>query len=268
MILIGLVSVFQMFRLLSQPKMIARKVFISVIIVAMFSRGVYFLLSPMIIDGYLESFPLNGFLFWNHMIDLSFFLAYFMLFVSWAEAYYQASDRSETLIFKNNYVIVSLALFILASIAVIAVFFFISNTDDECKRVDFATTFYIASLNLITAALFGVYGVRLYKLLNENPVLRRRYSWKIKALTWICTLCFLCRTFMMIFSVVSLSNNPDTKSFNLAWYWTLIYFVSLEIIPTCSMLYFLRTPPKKRVSLEVGGVAQQNYSYAPILNQS
>ncbi|EGG19636.1 hypothetical protein DFA_00214 [Cavenderia fasciculata] len=207
---IGILALILLVRAMFYPKSYAKKVFTATIVLAMFSRGVYFLLSPIIINGELDSFPLNAFLFWT----------YFMLFVSWADFYYQASVGRESNFFKSRAAVCLLTLFMFGSVVAIAIFFFISTSDDECKRVDLGTTFFIASLNLITAALFGIYGLKIYHLIDEyKVVLKRVHSWKIKAITWICSLCFLARSFMMVFSVVNLSDNPDTKAYSVDWYW-------------------------------------------------
>ncbi|GAM26945.1 hypothetical protein SAMD00019534_101200, partial [Acytostelium subglobosum LB1] len=229
----------------------SRKIFTSVIVLAMFGRGVYFLLSPSIIDGNLQSFPLNAFFFWNHMIDFAFFLAYFMLFVSWANFYYRTSVGSDSELLDNKATVILFISFVLGSIITIAVFFFTADTDEECKRVDLATTCYIASLNVITAGLFGVYGLKIYRLIDEFKfVFKRVHSWKIKAITWICSLCFLCRSCMMVFSVLELSDNPDTKSFSVDWYWVFIYYLTLEMLPTCAMLFFLRKGPSSQPRID------------------
>ncbi|EFA86695.1 hypothetical protein PPL_00497 [Heterostelium album PN500] len=184
MMFIGLVASALLVRAMMYPKSYAKKLFTFVIVLAMFSRGVYFLLSPSIISGSLQSFPLNAFLFWT----------YFMLFVSWADFYYQASIGREFNFFKSNVAVGLLTAFIIGSIVTIAAFFFTANTDAECKRVDLGTSFFI--------------------------------------------------------------DNPDTKSFSVAWYWVFIYFVSLEIVPTCAMLYFLRKAPSQRA---------EQPNYAPLL---
>ncbi|KYQ88649.1 hypothetical protein DLAC_10823 [Tieghemostelium lacteum] len=228
--------------------MYPKKLFLLVIVFAMFSRGIYFLLSPSIIDGNLSTFPLNPFIFWNHMIDFSFFLAYFMLFISWADIYYQASSGTGSNFFRHKYTIALLIVFIVVSVTSFAVFSFIAADNIQCRLVDMVSTFYIAILNFITAILFTLYGILIFRLIGENEILKRKHSWKIKAITWICSLCFLCRTSLMMFSVLTLTNDPDTFSYNVSWYWILVFFVSLEIIPTLAMLYFLRTPQAKQSS--------------------
>ncbi|EGC28402.1 hypothetical protein DICPUDRAFT_85501 [Dictyostelium purpureum] len=247
MCFIGLVSCIQLIRFLSDKIKIRKIFFITAIIISMFSRGVYFITTPLILDNRIDM-PLNAYLFWNHMVDFSFFLAYLMLFISWLEFYYTAKVGGKHFT-KGNGIFIIISIFAFSSVSLISALFFISNKECEVKKVDIGTSFYIATLNLLTSILFGIYGIKIYKLIEgNNQVLERKSTFKIKIITWICSFCFLARTFLMLYSAISVWNYSDTKSFDVDWYLVLIYFVTLEIVPTCALLFFLRSSKKKKLT--------------------
>ncbi|GAM28034.1 hypothetical protein SAMD00019534_112100, partial [Acytostelium subglobosum LB1] len=238
--LIGFLALYQFIQAVRFSRSNTKQVFTATIVLVMFARGAFFLITPSIVSGSLQNFPLNVLLLWDHMIDMLFFLAYFMFFLSWTDFYYQASVGSESNFFKNRIVVIVLSSFYVGSVIAITGCFLMSNNPDTVKTVELVTACFITSLYFMTAGLFAVYGLKINRLMNDCRLLIKNVqSTKVKAITWICSLCFLLRACLIVYSIILLNNEPESKTFNLAWYWVLIFFVVLEILPTCAMLYYL-----------------------------
>eukprot|EP01133_Synstelium_polycarpum_P006810 gene6810-7915_t len=154
---IGMLALIQLLRALRFPKNYAKKIFTAVIVLSMFSRGIYLILTPLMINGPLQAFPLNAFFFWSRQVNF----------------------------FKSKVAVVLLTFFMTGCVITIASFFFFANTDSECKKVDQGTTFFIVSLNFITAALFGIYGLKIYRLIDEYKIVLKRHPEKITKMQYV-----------------------------------------------------------------------------------
>ncbi|XP_059443062.1 tobamovirus multiplication protein 3 [Corylus avellana] len=173
------------------------------------------------------------------MPSLAFFTTYALLVLFWAEIYYQAraasTDGLRPSFFSVNAVVyaVQIAMWLILWWKPIRIVVILSKM-------------FFAGVSLFAALGFLLYGGRLFLMLQRFPVEskgRRKKLQEVGYVTTICFTCFLVRCIMMCFNAFDKAANLDVLDHPVL---NLIYYVSVEIIPSSLVLFILRKLPPKR----------------------
>eukprot|EP01116_Phalansterium_solitarium_P004712 TRINITY_DN1579_c0_g2_i1.p1 TRINITY_DN1579_c0_g2~~TRINITY_DN1579_c0_g2_i1.p1 ORF type:complete len:331 (-),score=85.18 TRINITY_DN1579_c0_g2_i1:1162-2154(-) len=234
-----------------------RKLFFSVIGVFMLVRSTFFLTEPWINEGDVP-LPISIVFIWIAAGDALYFLAYFMLLLFWATFYYKLSGTGPTDLLKQNSSIacafITMALLFAAFVAVAV---WLMHSPAMASRFDTIISTIMSGFSLIVAVGFLYFGTRLLMLRARVPpgnTKKRAQILKITGVAGVCTVCFLARTALIMYSVVNtwLHPLPDAtpKSshdvFGVSWIWLWAYFFVTEALPVALMLFLLRKVPTLR----------------------
>ncbi|EXB87216.1 hypothetical protein L484_000807 [Morus notabilis] len=105
---------------------------------------------------------------------------------------------------------------------------------------------FFAGVSLFAALGFLLYGGRLFLMLQRFPVEskgRRKKLQEVGYVTTICFSCFLIRCIMVCLNVFDKAADLDVLDHPIL---NLIYYLLVEILPSCLVLFILRKLPPKR----------------------
>eukprot|EP01119_Soliformovum_irregulare_P020995 TRINITY_DN6880_c1_g1_i1.p1 TRINITY_DN6880_c1_g1~~TRINITY_DN6880_c1_g1_i1.p1 ORF type:complete len:321 (-),score=42.04 TRINITY_DN6880_c1_g1_i1:29-991(-) len=220
-----------------------KKAFHLIILLCMFDRGTFFLVT----------LPLNTLLpdtietLWIQSGSLLFLVAYFMLLMFWAKFYYSIRgigremapklERAVNIIFVGS--VVALIGFLIVCVV------FLKN-DQMAPKLDTIAGGVVAGMELTVGAGFFYFGIKLALLARQFHLLssrKRAQTSKVVTVAAGCTLCFITRSVLILYSMYNAWNLPYARQFDAPWYVVLIFFLVLETIPVTLMLFLLRKLP-------------------------
>jgi hypothetical protein len=105
---------------------------------------------------------------------------------------------------------------------------------------------FMAVVSTMAAGGFVLYGGRLFMMLRRFPVQspgRRKKLKEVGCVTSICTTCFTARALVIAYSAFNDSLAIDVLGHPVM---NLVYYVSVEILPSALVLFILRKLPPKR----------------------
>jgi hypothetical protein len=176
---------------------------------------------------------------------LLFFSTYSLLVLFWAEIYHQARNpRSPPSALRPVFVVVNLAVYTVQ----VALWIYLGVTEER-HRVNTAQVVmavFMAVVSTMAAGGFVLYGGRLFMMLRRFPVQspgRRKKLKEVGCVTSICTTCFTARALVIAYSAFNDSLAIDVLGHPVM---NLVYYVSVEILPSALVLFILRKLPPKR----------------------
>lgn len=173
------------------------------------------------------------------MPALVFFTTYALLALFWAEIYFQARGESTDGLRPTFYVInvviytIQIALWLLLWWKPIQV-------------VLVSSKIFFAGVSLFAAFGFLLYGGRLFLMLQRFPVESKGRRKKLQEIGFVATTCFTCfavRCVMICFNVFDKDADLDVLDHPIL---NLLYYLMVEILPSCLVLFILRKLPPKR----------------------
>ncbi|KAF5194041.1 Tobamovirus multiplication protein [Thalictrum thalictroides] len=173
------------------------------------------------------------------MPSLAFFTTYALLVLFWAEIYYQAravsTDGLRPSFYTINAVVyaIQIAMWLVLWWKPIPVLITLSKI-------------FFAGVSLFAALGFLLYGGRLFLMLQRFPVEskgRRKKLQEVGYVTTICFSCFLVRCVMMCFNAFDKAADLDVLDHPVL---NFVYYLLVEILPSCLVLFILRKLPPKR----------------------
>lgn len=271
-IVVGILDVVLLVRLLiiakeTRLKYNGKKLFHVVIAISLFGRAAFFFMWTL--RDQIPSFPSALFAWFNHSLELVFFLAFFLLLVFWVDLI--ATLRNSVNVFPLS---LRVALGIVLSIVVgaFAVFLgLILTYQSNVSELLFLDALYaglVDVLSVATAIAFLVFGVILYRLLRQQNQLLTVHAEKKKSMaknvfvvTILCTLCFLFRVGTSVYSISLEWNGSGEQNFDVpSWVFFMYYFLP-EILGTSLMLFLLRIPRRESSNR----MTSLNAGYRPIV---
>lgn len=196
-------------------------------VVFVFRRDVQ-LMKPEIVQHILLDMP-----------ALTFFTTYALLVLFWAEIYYQARGVSTDGLRPSFYTINAVIYAIQ-----IALWLFLWWKPVQVVLV--LSKIFFAGVSLFAALGFLLYGGRLFLMLQRFPVEskgRRKKLQEVGYVTTICFTCFLVRCIMMCFNAFDVAADLDVLNHPIL---NFLYYLLVEILPSCLVLFILRKLPPKR----------------------
>eukprot|EP01130_Rhizamoeba_saxonica_P010195 TRINITY_DN4176_c0_g2_i4.p1 TRINITY_DN4176_c0_g2~~TRINITY_DN4176_c0_g2_i4.p1 ORF type:complete len:191 (+),score=14.88 TRINITY_DN4176_c0_g2_i4:846-1418(+) len=176
----------------------------------------------------------NFVLYLNLTPSFFYFVCYMVILFLWAEIFH-SSQRPKNL--KPLFFVLSSMMLILGAILIIADIIFGEQTD--AIRICLYTL--IGTVYALSALAFIYYGTRFYLAYRPDSSIKAVTLQKIRNLTLICGICFIIRCGL------SFSNNSKVMSdfyINQEWWFDLVYWIGLEVIPIALMLLILRDRSK------------------------
>ncbi|KAI4375617.1 hypothetical protein MLD38_013467 [Melastoma candidum] len=172
---------------------------------------------------------------------LLFFSTYTLLVLFWAEIYQQARSQPITKLRPTYYTINGIIyfgqfciwLYAMAKPSHIAI---------EISRIFFSVISFAAALG------FLIYGGRLFVMLRRFPIEsrgRQKKLYEVGFVTATCCTCFLIRC--LVDSIAAFNEKADVDVLEHPIL-NLIYYTSVEIVPSSLVLFVLRKLPPRRVS--------------------
>eukprot|EP01116_Phalansterium_solitarium_P002253 TRINITY_DN12141_c0_g1_i1.p1 TRINITY_DN12141_c0_g1~~TRINITY_DN12141_c0_g1_i1.p1 ORF type:complete len:283 (-),score=72.27 TRINITY_DN12141_c0_g1_i1:7-855(-) len=207
--------------------------FKAIFLLGVFVRVIYFLSLPLIRESVLViSQPVEFVI--NTLPAFIFFSAYMLLLMFWVELYHvqKISSAIQLTLVATNVVMYA---------AVVALygldFHSLRDTppDSAISPFENAVLILILSLYVLFSIGFFAYGYYSFKYGRGASVqfrsgLRRRIMRKIGFITLVCMAAFLLRAGMVLWNVL------QPALFGDRWWIDAIYYVVLEVVPTCLML--------------------------------
>ncbi|KNC52509.1 uncharacterized protein AMSG_08073 [Thecamonas trahens ATCC 50062] len=109
------------------------------------------------------------------------------------------------------------------------------NEDRRSTKLENAVIVSSASMYLITAACFAVYGARLRVVIRKLALnkIRTQLLFKITSIATVVTVFFVIRSGFVLYAMIH-------QHVNLDWWFVGLYYIILEATPMVCMLYILR----------------------------
>ncbi|KAL5721568.1 Tobamovirus multiplication protein 3 [Ranunculus cassubicifolius] len=173
------------------------------------------------------------------MPSLAFFTTYALLVLFWAEIYYQARTVSTDGLRPSFYTIN-------AVVYAIQIVMWLVLWWKPIPLVLTLSKLFFAGVSLFAALGFLLYGGRLFLMLQRFPVEskgRRKKLQEVGYVTTICFSCFLIRCVMMCCNAFNKSADLDLLNHPVL---NFLYYLLVEILPSCLVLFILRKLPPKR----------------------
>jgi len=189
---------------------------------------------------------------WVQTGDFLFFMAYFMLLLFWADFYYRVDGSSKGVFSKFRIPIAiavsALGLFYVC-IAILSIVF--CKMDNQAEMVDEVSSTTLSFFFFVVGIAFLYFGIRLTIVLQKFRLLNRKKSQtrKVVGVAVLCTLCFVARASVVMFTVVKSIISFNKQEFNAPWEVSLAFFLLLEALPIALMLFLLRKLPVVRADL-------------------
>lgn len=173
--------------------------------------------------------------------SLLFFSTYTLLVLFWAEIYHQARSLPINKL-RPTYYIINGVVYIIQVCIWISVALSRSPVAVELAKI------FLSIISLCAAVAFLIYGGRLFVMLRCFPIEsrgRQKKLYEVGCVTGICCSCFLIRCFVVTLSAFNKNADPDVLNHPLL---NLIYYTTVEIVPSALVLFILRKLPPKRIS--------------------
>lgn len=175
---------------------------------------------------------------------LMFFTTYTLLVLFWAEIYHQARSLP-TGALRPAFLITNGGVYAVE----VAAWVYSGATGNEGLAVKLSASF-IATVNLLAAAGFLVYGGRLFIMLRRFPIEskgRRKKLREVGFVTAICATCFTLRAVLVATAAISrrFGSELDVVDHPLI---NVSYYCGVEVIPSALVLSILRKLPPKRTN--------------------
>jgi len=176
---------------------------------------------------------------------LLFFSTYSLLVLFWAEIYHQARNpRSPPSALRPVFVLVNVAVYTLQ----VALWIYLGVTEERhrANTAQVVVAVFMAVVSTMAAGGFVLYGGRLFMMLRRFPVQspgRRKKLKEVGCVTSICTTCFTARALVIAYSTINDSAAIDVLGHPVM---NLVYYLSVEILPSALVLFILRKLPPKR----------------------
>eukprot|EP00897_Mesotaenium_endlicherianum_P008407 jgi/Mesen1/7595/ME000395S06756 len=172
---------------------------------------------------------------------LLFFTTYTLLVLFWAEIYHQARGLS-TEGLRPTFLSTNAIIYVIQ----IAIWGYVWYNPQHHQIVDLISKFFFAAVSLVAAIGFLLYGGRLFLMLRRFPIEsrgRRKKLHEVGFVTAICFICFLVRAAIMAWSGFDKRADLDVLNHPIL---NAIYYVVVELLPSCLVLFILRKLPPKR----------------------
>lgn len=176
---------------------------------------------------------------------LLFFTTYTLLVLFWAEIFHQAR-MLPTGSLRPMFILLNVAVYVIQA----GLWAFEILSTGKLVNVSFILSdVFLAAVSTLTAIGFLVYGGRLFLMLQRFPIESRGRRNKIREVglvTSICGACFFLRACMVGLTALNRQElELDVLGHPLL---NLVYYTTVEILPSASCLYILRKLPPKRTS--------------------
>jgi len=119
------------------------------------------------------------------------------------------------------------------------------NNDLMADSLDEISSLVMSFLAVLVGFGFLYYGIRLYLLLRKYRLIsprKRAQTWKVVGVAVGCTICFITRAGIVLYSLMEASKNFN-KNFDAPWPLVFVFFFFLETVPITMMLFLLRKLP-------------------------
>lgn len=179
---------------------------------------------------------------------LLFFSTYTLLVLLWADIYYQARNFPTDKL-RFFYASINSGVYIVQASFWVCLWI-ITNFENSVMNV--IGKIITASVSCMAALGFLVYGGRVYMILKWYPIEfrgKRRKIREIGSVTVICFSCFLVRCFMVAASAGFSYNSMVVDDLNHPVV-NLVYYMTVEILPSALVLYILRRLPPRRLTAD------------------
>jgi hypothetical protein len=210
-------------------------------------RAFFFFASPSLC--LLPSYPWSSLYVWvNHTDEVLFFFAFFLLLSFWTDLITSLKGPGSPLTpacLKWSLVafIIVLAAALSAALAVLLVM------PQYVLLIDAFFAGLVDVLSILAAILFLVLGVILYRLLRKTDQLltvnvekKKSMAKTVFLVTALCSVCFIFRVIVSIYSITQEFNGSGTNSFDVPPAIVFLYFFLPEIVGSSLMLFLLRVP--------------------------
>jgi len=148
----------------------------------------------------------------------------------------------------NTYVHISVMLLaFLSSLAFVVLAILWIGDDKKVNKLDMVSAAGMSFFALIIGCAFFYYGVKLYILLKTYRLLsesKRVQTLKVVGTAVGCTVCFLTRSGVVLYSIQESLSMESHKDFSVSWPVVFFFFFFLETVPIILMLFLLRKLPK------------------------
>jgi len=225
-----------------------RVLFQAMISSTMLIKGLFFLTYPLFLQipqKTMEHYYIL-LLIWKHFGSLLFLLAYLMLFVFWQDVYYQLQGNDTAILHRIRGNLIPIFVGIIGSFIGMSVIGVFTVPPDKCLMVDDIVGFILAAVSLLVAIAFVFfYGILLNLLFKKYRVLRVKVmpTRKVTIVVIGCTLCFICRSALELFSIyIDIYGPPhnDYQQWSGPTFLVLIFYLLFETTPGFAMVLYLR----------------------------
>eukprot|EP01114_Cavostelium_apophysatum_P000820 TRINITY_DN10721_c0_g1_i1.p1 TRINITY_DN10721_c0_g1~~TRINITY_DN10721_c0_g1_i1.p1 ORF type:complete len:312 (+),score=30.33 TRINITY_DN10721_c0_g1_i1:96-1031(+) len=243
-LLLTLISLAILIRLAAKKHLhlVWQKSFHPLLILGALVRAAYFGIAAYAIEGQLKiSNRVDVIL--NTLPSFFFFSDYLILLFLWAEIYHNAYRKTSGTKpamsrLTPSFVVLNVVMYLVLLCLYIADFVADSQVDlpvsFTSNNIETATFAYTGGVYLLTSVGFLIYGGRIYFKFSQmrmNTKARKKVLGKIQLITALVVSCFIARSIIVLIGTF--------KNLSLQWYFDLLYFFFLEIIPLIMMLYVL-----------------------------
>jgi len=228
------------------------KIFYVVIMLTFLVRGSFFIVETFALEGTVTVGG-NGVSTWAHSAEILFFFNYFMLFLLWMNFYYTVSstiDRGNSPV--RSILMCGMCIF---SVILIPTFFLLEILGTalmlDVEKLNSYVSVAFGSLELLVSLGFVYYAICLILTIKESGNIPDELIRRIKQVSFVSAICTLCFTVRAVTTFLFLVRNEDFFTngyfFHTSPFVMLAYFASLEIVPTCLIVYLLTQLPDWKV---------------------
>jgi hypothetical protein len=232
-------------------KMLPKKVFHLIIVVAMLLKSSFFIIHPMLVSKKIN-LPFALIVGWFEAASFFMFLAFLALVLFWADFYDFLENGVVAPFFKRWCVRVVLGvifwLLTLLMMSLVVLLILWHNDEIRLSDVQMIAEMVIAGMFLAAGLAYTVYGLRLASLLNQVR-LAGSSAVKIALVASSITACFVARAILILYVLMHIQfHENSTIKFDTSPLIEFLYFFVTEILPTILMLFFLRKLPRWKES--------------------
>jgi len=231
-------------------KMLPKKLFHVIIVVAMLLKSTFFIIHPSLMRGTVW-FPNALIVAWFEAAAFSLFLAFLALVLFWADFYDYLENGVAEPFFKRSRVRMFLGIlfgFLGTLMGVFIVLLVIWRSDDvKLSQLQLIAEIVVAAMFLAAGFAYTVYGLRLASLLKRVR-LASGSAIKVSLVASSIAMCFIARSVLVLHTLITIAfksfHEGIDMTFDVPPAVELVYFFITEILPTILMLFFLRKVPR------------------------
>jgi len=229
-------------------KMLPKKVFHMIIVLAMLLKSSFFIVHPLLVSKTIV-LPYSLIVGWFEAASFFMFLAFLALVLFWADFYDFLEHGITKPFFKTVHVRVILGMIfgILAVLfaGLIVLLILWRHDEDSLTEMQMIAEMVIAVMFLAAGLAYTVYGLRLASLLRRVR-LAGSSAVKIALVASSITSCFVARAILILYVLIKIQFHepPNNIKFDNTALVELLYCFVTEILPTILMLFFLRKLPR------------------------